>query len=73
VGDLDQDGFPEVVTTTDAAEDAIVVATLKNGELRPRLRLPAPLGVRSLAICGAEEKGVPALIAVVGGEVWVVR
>jgi hypothetical protein len=73
VGDLDQDGALEVVTTADTGDDAIQISSLRAGELRPRLRIPAPAGVRALAVCPAEERGVPALVAVVGSEVWVVR
>jgi hypothetical protein len=73
LGDLDQDGALEVVTTSDQGEDAIVVSSFRGGELRQRLRLPAPAGVRALAVCPAEDRGVPALVAVVGPEVWIVR
>ncbi len=84
VGDLDQDGAPEIVTTTDAAtpsgsggrlDDAIDIATwTRDGaEPRSRLRIAAPGGVRALAVCPPENHGEPALIAVVGSEVWIVR
>ncbi len=73
LGDLDQDGELEVVTTTDSGDDAIVVSSLHGGDLRQRLRLAAPAGVRSLSVCPAEDRATPALIAVVGSEVWVVR
>src|SRR5215472_11208121 len=45
VGDLDQDGVPEVVTSGDAGEDAITVLSW-NGTSDPkqRLRFPAPAG-----------------------------
>jgi len=73
LADLDEDGVPEVVTTADSGEDAIVISSLRGGELHQRARFAAPGGVRSLAVCPPEELGVPALVAVVGGEVWVVR
>jgi hypothetical protein len=73
LADLDQDGVLEVVTTADAGEDAIVISSLRGGELRQRVRFTTPGSVRALAVCPAEERGVPALVAVVGGEVWVVR
>jgi hypothetical protein len=94
VGDLDQDGTPEVVTTNDGPDDAVNVLTwneaLASGAapssaeggaggtgvqsaLVPRLHLPAPGGVRALAICPAEQGGEPVLTAVVGDEVWLVR
>lgn len=74
LADLDLDGQPEIATTSDAGEDAIAVATWSaNGRLVPRLRLPAKDGVRALGACPPEAKGVPALVAVVGAEVWLVR
>jgi hypothetical protein len=90
VGDLDQDGQPDLVTSADLSyagapggrpEDAIDVATWTPGaattgspsDLRPRLHLPAPGGVRALAMCPPEEHGEPALVAVVGSEVWLIR
>lgn len=72
LADLDLDGVAEVITTSEAGVDAIVVSSLKN-TLVPRLRLPAKEGVRALAVCPPEERGVPALAAVVGSEVWIVR
>ncbi len=74
LGDLDQDGELEVVTSASEGDDAITVASWDGGgEPRVRLKLPAPGGVRALAVCPPEERGVPALVAVVGDEVWVVR
>ncbi len=71
--DLDQDGAPEIVTTTSTADDAVMVSSLRGNDLRPRLKLPAPGGVRAVAACPPEVGGAPALVAVVGAEVWVVR
>jgi hypothetical protein len=73
VADLDQDGAPEVVTTNDSGDDFVLVQTWTPAGLRARARLPAPAGVRALAVCPPEERGVPALVAVVGGEVWIWR
>lgn len=79
VGDLDLDGVPEVAYARlpprdDArAEETIVVASLRDGALEPRFELPAPRGVRALALCGPEAEGRPALVAVVADEVWFVR
>jgi hypothetical protein len=86
VGDLDQDGVPDVITTADATsaapgaggagrDDAIDVANWLPGdpELRARVHVPAPGGVRALAVCPPEGRGAPALVAVVGSEVWVIR
>ena len=72
--DLDLDGIPEVVTTSDGDEhDVVLVSSFAKGQLTPRLRFPARDGVRALGVCPPEEKGVPGLVAVVGNEVWLVR
>jgi len=74
VGDLDQDGDPEIVTTT-AAGDAIDVLTIRSAAASPesRLHLPTSDPVHALAVCPPEDHGAPALAAVVGREVWLVR
>lgn len=74
LGDLDQDGSPEIVTTTAEGDDAITVWSW-DGTTDPkeRLRLPAPGGVRALCTCPPEDGGSPALVAVVDDEVWIVR
>ncbi|HLK41196.1 MAG TPA: hypothetical protein VKU41_30805 [Polyangiaceae bacterium] len=75
LGDLDEDGVPEIVTTGDGPDDGITIGSWDpfKGDLRPRLHVPAPAGVRALAVCPPEARGEPALVAVVGGEVWVIR
>ena len=75
VGDLDQDGVPDVATTVDGPDDAVNVFSWTPGatDLRGRLHLAAPGAVRALAMCPAESNGEPALVAVVGSELWIVR
>jgi len=74
LADLDLDGVAEVITTANGAgDDVITVSSLEKSALVPRLRIPAPEGVRALGVCPPEERGVPALVAVVGSEVWLVR
>ncbi len=74
VGDLDLDGSPEVVVSSDAGEDSISIYTADGAsDLRLRRKLPAPAGVRALAVCPPEARAVPALVAVVGSEIWLVR
>lgn len=74
LADLDLDGVPEIVTTTNTStDDELIVSSLQNDKIAPRLRFPAKEGVRALAVCPPEERGVPALVAVVGNEVWIVR
>ncbi len=71
--DLDLDGTPEIVTTTDGPDDIMVISTFSRTGVTARLRFPARDGVRALGVCPPEEKGVPGLVAVVGNEVWLVR
>ena len=83
IGDLDLDGIPEIVTARNlapagaaaegAAEvDAVQIVSLGAGG-KPRLRFPAPAGVRAVAVCPAEARALPAAVAIVGDEVWLVR
>jgi hypothetical protein len=71
--DLDLDGTPEIVTTSDAAEDHVSVQTWDGGAPRVRARWPAPGGVQALAACPPEEKSAPALVVATATEVWLVR
>jgi hypothetical protein len=75
VGDMDQDGVPDVATTVDGPDDAVNVFSWTPGatDLRGRLHIAAPGPVRALAMCPAEANGEPALVAVVGSELWIVR
>jgi hypothetical protein len=75
VGDLDQDGAPEIVTSVDGPDDAINVYSWASVSADPilRWRMAAPAGVRALAVCPPERQGQPVLVAVVGDEIWLVR
>ncbi|MEO6417776.1 MAG: hypothetical protein ABIP39_00115 [Polyangiaceae bacterium] len=73
VGDLDQDGVPEIITSMESGEDAIAITSWDGGEPRLRRRIAAPAGVRALAVCAPELRGIPAVVAVIANEVWIVR
>jgi hypothetical protein len=78
MADLDLDGTPEVAFSADFAEsDALMIWSWKPGGpaggLQQRVRVPTKEAVRAIAACPPEEKGVPAIVAVVGPEVWLVR
>ncbi|MDI1482104.1 hypothetical protein [Polyangium sp. y55x31] len=82
VGDLDQDGDPEILSGLDVAnalDDAVVVRTWARaaaGEAgRPReiLRLPAAAGVRALAVCPPDGPGRAPFVVATADEIWVVR
>jgi hypothetical protein len=77
VGDLDGDGNPELVAsldTLDAASDAVVVYSWQPGT-KPveRLRIPAPGGVRALALCPARATAMAPIVAAVGDALWIVE
>jgi hypothetical protein len=77
LGDLDADGEPELVTsvdTLDPASDAVVVYTWTEGR-KPaeRLRIPAPGGVRALALCPPRATQMAPIAAAVGESLWVVE
>lgn len=77
VGDLDEDGLPELVTsspTLDRRADQLVVRTLtENGQLRERLRVPVTSGIDALAICPGDGRAMAPLVAATGDGIWVVR
>lgn len=74
LADLDLDGVPEIAFSADFAEtDALIVWSWRGAQLQQRLRLPTKEAVRAIAACPPEEKGLPALVAAVGSEVWLVR
>ncbi|HEX7665467.1 MAG TPA: hypothetical protein VF407_13170 [Polyangiaceae bacterium] len=74
VADLDLDGVPEIVTTRNATtDDAIQIWSYDGAQTRDRRKIPAPAGVSALAVCPPEASGAPALVAVVGPEIWIVR
>jgi hypothetical protein len=78
VGDLDQDGDPEIVGSVDtlnALDDAVIVKTWHRatGKVEERLRIPAAAGVHALGVCPPDGPGhVPFLVAT-ADEIWVVR
>ena len=70
IADLDLDGTPEIVTSSNADGDVLTVSALDG---KQRLKFPAPAGIRAVCTCPPEERGLPAVIAIVGDEVWLVR
>lgn len=73
LADWDQDGIPEIATSS-LADDAIVVQSWSDAKLKRRATYAAPAGVRALAFCPPEAGARPALVAAVGDrEVWLVR
>lgn len=81
VGDLDQDGEPEILTSLDVpfgVTDAVVVRSWTNrtAELsRPKemFRLPAAAGVRAIAVCPPDGPGRAAFVVATADELWVAR
>lgn len=82
VGDLDQDGEPEIISSVDTLnpmEDAAIVrtwqraATGKEGKIKERFRMPAAAGIRALAACPADDIGRSPFVVATADEIWVVR
>ncbi|MES1179441.1 MAG: hypothetical protein ABUL62_34310 [Myxococcales bacterium] len=77
VGDLDEDGLPEIVTSSpslDRRADQLVVRTLTdNGQLRERIRIPVPTGIDALAICPGDGRAMAPLALATGDGIWVIR
>jgi hypothetical protein len=75
LADLDLDGQPEIAFSGDSPDgDALTVFSWRPNGLVQRLKLPTNKeSVRAVAACPPEERGLPALVAVVGSEVWLVR
>ena len=77
VGDLDEDGQPEIVTSSpslDRKADQLVVRTLTdNGQLRERLRLSVPSGIDAVAICPSDGRAMAPLALATGDGIWVIR
>lgn len=78
VGDLDQDGRPEIISgldTLDPIRDAVLVQTAIAGAQRfeEAARLPAGAGVRAVAVCPPDGVGRSAFVVATSDEVWVVR
>jgi hypothetical protein len=83
VGDLDQDGDPEILASLDVQnplEDAVIVWTWPRGRSgaqadKPReiLRLPAPAGVHAMAVCPPDGPGRAPFAIATTDEIWVVR
>ncbi len=81
VGDLDQDGNPEILSALDVQnplEDAVVVRSWARGSgdgAKPReiMRLPAAAGVRALAVCPPDGPGRAPFAVATADEIWVVR
>ena len=87
VGDLDQDGEPEIISSLDTLnplEDAVVVRSWRrdapvppgagpSARLFESLRIPAAAGVRALAVCPPDGPGHTPFVVATADEIWVVR
>jgi hypothetical protein len=87
VGDLDQDGDPEILSSLDTAlplEDAVVIRTWRRHEplaagagpsarLHEIARIPAAAGVRAIAVCPPDGPGHTPFVVATADELWVVR
>jgi hypothetical protein len=79
VGDLDQDGNPEILASLDVprgAPDAVVVLSWQDRSKRTlveRLRVPIASGVRALAVCPPTDLGRTPFVIASGDELVVAR
>ena len=78
VGDLDQDGDPEIVGSVDtlnALDDAVLVRTWRRatGKVEERLKIPAAAGVRAVGVCPPDGPGHTPFVVATLDEIWVVR
>jgi hypothetical protein len=87
IGDLNQDGEPEILASLDTPnplEDAVVVRSWARSERIPLgagpsarlhevLRVPAPAGVRAIAVCPPDGPRSAPFVVATADELWVVR
>lgn len=78
VGDLDQDGNPEILSSSDVVfpkPDAVAVRTWdrKLNVLRDALTFPVAAGVHALAICPPESAARPAFVIATVDDLAVMR
>ena len=76
LGDIDQDGEPEVVTSVDTLArkfDALTVSTIRKGKLDRRFRMAVRSGVEAVALCPPDGQGLAPIVIASKGEIWVVR
>ena len=81
VGDLDQDGEPEILGSLDVppgTSDAVVVRSWANratDSARPKemFRIPAAAGVRAIAVCPPDGPGRAPFVVATADELWVAR
>ena len=83
IGDLDQDGDPEIIASLDTLnpfDDAVVVRSWARtaagppaSRVREILRIPAASGVRALATCPPDGPGRAPFVVATADELWVVR
>jgi hypothetical protein len=83
VGDLDQDGDPEIITgldTMNPLEDAVVVRTWARTSTAPAasrvkeiMRIPSAAGVHAIATCPPDGPGRAPFVVATADEIWVVR
>jgi len=79
IGDLDQDGAPEILTSLDvdarSGRDALVVFTWARDGKPPKevLRMPVGAGVRAIGVCPPDSAGRAPIVVATTGEILVTR
>jgi hypothetical protein len=77
IADVDLDGTPELVASTDAkaaAADALVVSSFgEDGTVQERYRVPVPEGIRALSVCPPDGAGPRAIVVATPSNLYLVR
>ncbi len=77
IGDVDQDGSADLVTTLDVLSrkhDVVQLRTvLPSGTVKRRFTLPVPTGVDALAICPPDGPGRAPIVLASKSQLWVLR
>jgi hypothetical protein len=77
LGDLDLDGAPELVSSSDTRAPSSDVLTVRSwgtdGVVRERFRLAVPDGIRALATCPSEDARAAPIVVATGSGLWIVR
>lgn len=78
IGDLDQDGFPEILTSLDVergTHDAVVVYSWDRTKKAPaeKLRMPVAAGVQALAVCPPDSGGRSAFLVGTPAEILLAK
>ncbi len=77
LADVDLDGDPDLVASKNVlnpSNDALVIRTWRaNGSMTKRIELPAPDGIKALAVCPVQGPKQSPIVVATTKELWIVR